>query len=131
MSAELIGLDAFNRTATKVAADVESRAREVAQGTTTRVAAGVRARARTNLQARLRAAVTVDVEPSAKQFVIGFDDASLLASDLFPMVAVWHEFGTRYKSPNPAIGDALAVERGRYLNEMRSAVTPVLEGASR
>lgn len=131
MSATLLGLSEFNGKAARVAVDVEARARGVAEGTSNRVATGIRARVRHKLQARLRSAVRVVEEPGATQFVVGFDDAALDASGLFPMVVVWHEFGTKYKSANPAVGDSLSAERGRYLNEMRQAVTPVLEGASR
>lgn len=131
MSAELQGLGEFQSKAAAAAADVEKRARGVAQATSTRVAAGIRSRVRRALQGRLSAAVAVAEEAGAKQFVVGFDDGKLLSAGLFPMVPVWHEFGTKFKESNPAVGDALAAERQRYLNEMREAVTQSLQEASR
>jgi hypothetical protein len=130
VSAELQGLDAFNRKADAIAAGVEARAREVAAATADRVGGGVRARVRHAARARLQAAVRVIEQAASKQFVVGFDDAALFASGLFPMVAVWHEFGTRFKSPNPAVGDALGAERARYISEMREAVTSELQEGS-
>lgn len=130
MSAELIGREAFERTAAAVAASVEARARDVAQETTLRVAAGIRSRVRSKVRHRLAAAVKTGVDPAQRQFVVGFDDAALIASGLFPMVPVWHEFGTDKMTANPAVGDALAAERQRYLQEMEQAVGGVLEEAS-
>lgn len=130
MSAELVGLSEFDRKAAEVAAAVESRAREVAQATTNRVAARIRERVRSAVQKRLVAAVTTSVDTAAKQFLVGFDDARLFASGLFPMVPVWHEYGTNKMTANPAVGDALAAERERYLQEMGQAVGADLSKAS-
>lgn len=129
MSAEVVGRAGFEAEAANIAAALEVRPRAVASAAAQRIATGVRARVRAALRTRLRAAVRVVEEPGARQFVVGFDDDALFNSGLFPMVPVWHEFGTQYKTANPAVGDAFAEERPRYLAEMRQAVTDILEGA--
>lgn len=130
MSAEVVGRDQFLRDAERIAADVEKGSRAVANATAERVATGVRSRVRTALRARLRAAVKVIEEAGARQFHVGFDDVALFSAGLFPMVPVWHEFGTNKMTANPAVGDALAAERQRYVNEMEQAIGSVLEKAS-
>lgn len=130
MSAELQGLDAFNRDAANVARDVSARARAVASEAADRVELGIKTRVRAALRARLRAAVKKEEDKPGQRFLVGFDDAALLAAGLFPMVPVWHEFGTRFKTANPAVRDAVEAERSRFVNELEDAVGGVLEKAS-
>lgn len=130
MSAEVVGREQFESTAAQVAEDVSARARAVANATADRVVLGVRSRVRAAVQARLRAAVTKVEDAAGQRFLVGFDDAALFASGLFPMVPVWHEFGTKFKSPNPAVRDASQSERPSYVSEMEDAIGGVLEKAS-
>lgn len=123
MSAEIVGREQFDRDAATVADAIENGTRAVANATAERVATGVRARVRTAARARLRTALKVVEDEAARQFLVGFDDATLFASGLFPMVPVWHEFGTNKKPANPAMADAIAAERQSYINDMRQVVT--------
>jgi hypothetical protein len=131
VSAELIGLADFNRSADRTAAEVEVRARAAADAAAHRIGLATRLRVRSAVRKRLRLAVVVREEPSASQFVVGFDDQALIAAGLPAMTPIWHEFGTKEMTANPALGDAVTAERQRYPNELRAAITGVLSEASR
>jgi hypothetical protein len=122
MSAQLIGLDTFKRQAAATAAAIRARARTAAQQTAARVAARVRSHVRV-ASGQLRDAVTVEEHAAEQTFAVGFKDVA----GRNPMVPVWHEFGTKDMAANPALGDALAAERGRYLAEMRAAIDSALQ----
>lgn len=128
MSAQVLGIDELNRRSERAAVEVERRTRAVAQRSAGRVADGIRARVRYKTGVNLRNNVVVQEDASTRQFLAGFRDVTADdATGRNPMIPVWHEFGTRHLTANPAVGNSYEAERPRYESEMRSAI----EGALR
>jgi HK97 gp10 family phage protein len=127
LSEVLTGVDNLLRAADRAAKAVADQTRGVASKSAMRIANGIRSRVRVD-KGNLRSRVAVAVDPAKRQFLVGFPN--ITESDRagwIPMLPVWHEFGTRKMTANPAVQTASNAERGRYEAEMRQAIASALK----
>lgn len=107
--------------ATRAASRLEAELRALAQRTSARVQRGAQARVRVRT-GKMQQHIRVYEDPDKRQFRIQVDDVA----GRNPMVPVWHEFGTKHMSAQPAMGPALEEVRAEYARDGERTCETVL-----